>query len=450
MSPNVSTCTADIFQQIVAACAPVRFQRPWGFLSCQSDCFGGIANCTAMLEMLRQQFGDAALQEAGVLQQPKDGPPLVHPGLTSGEGIVVLRPSPDAPPADLSTSHGCLSGLPPLFATAQDRWTQEAHELCPLFFAVFSLRDLRLLRSLGLPVALAAGLDQLNAKTLRLMAKAFDVSSAHAPDSIPKVAPASAAPDCNGSLLEGREAKTPQDTTSRQSCADMGLQSRRLLIIVGWSLSDLSLGIPGGVAPLARHLARAEESLDLDVENFAVWVPTPDEVEKIRFASQVRDEESLRRLVSHAQNLLEIQEFLDLAKPPDPKPPKVTEDYISLRRKLAAGFREQAQSGSAPPDLQQTWKRYEAQVRLELVEPLRRQALEAEDPALRCAGDELASLLELLHRLHPKMEQLMAREGRHNNTWEDAGMPPRLFEQYLQLSNIFRNMLREVMRCRTC
>jgi hypothetical protein len=130
----------------------------------EKHCVGPVADPAAALADLRGHFDDRTLEAAGVLSTSSPEGSHLHAMFTSADAaFVVLYGGLNKSLRGLLTPWGCIP-LRALPATRvfEDQWTCEALESGEVLYATPDVREVALLRSLGMPATLSLKLDRLS------------------------------------------------------------------------------------------------------------------------------------------------------------------------------------------------------------------------------------------------------------------------------------------------
>jgi hypothetical protein len=153
---------------------------------------------------------------------------------------VALRTSAEEKPFDLLTARGCLSGRRlPVFAALFDSWTIAALDNRRQLFATPRIREVALLRALGLPATLTWGLHRPALQPLRALAELFDTTEA--------VKRGFAA------MLEGKDPIS--SPAPEQGDANPKVSDDRYLVLVGWQLLNRSRRLAPWLVAITAQLA---------------------------------------------------------------------------------------------------------------------------------------------------------------------------------------------------
>ena len=159
----------EVYQRIGDLCARGALGAPWQRLEIDNDCLRLPQDTGEMFVRLRECFSEQDLLTAGVARLGDGGELLLANALANPNAeLVFLRERPYTPPFDDVTSHGLISGRElTIFAACRDHHTRAGlREWDGILLVAFSMCSHVFFRSMGLPVTLAAGLDDLSREQL--------------------------------------------------------------------------------------------------------------------------------------------------------------------------------------------------------------------------------------------------------------------------------------------
>jgi hypothetical protein len=360
------------------------------------DCRGPLPDPAAALASLRERYPDTDLAAAGLLVRAPGGEGVLEPTLRDPEGAVVaLRWRNDQDPFALLTARGCLSGgCLPVFAVGDDAHTKavvrEASgryggalqvpdpdgpwEPPPAaIFATSRIREVALLRSLGLAATLSLGLEQASIAQLLTLKATFSYGCS------PKKA--------NGWVFWFGTG----------------------LAFLGWDVLTPCDRPPPDMVRLAEYLKACRKHLNLDVYRLAVWRPPPEWVERLRFWLRFRDAALVRAgfWSGWREQLSPLKSFVDPATGPA-RAPAPGAGFGKARANLVRLLGEDRRCGGVSEGTRAAARAHEERVQRDLIEPLLEWAWRERDPVVRNLGVELASVCEQLHRATPVLHALQA------------------------------------------
>jgi hypothetical protein len=425
---------AAVYGRLLEWCPPLVWEPPWDFLPADPDCRGPVVDPARALAALRREFDDASLAGAGVLEGTRFGAARLNPVLTNPVGaLLALRDGPEQAPYEVLTARGCLSGcaLPVLLVT-RDARTEAAVAQNRALFVSSRIREVALLRALGLAATLTTGLHRLTWGQVQAVAALL--GEPVIADIVPPSTEGSpACPGGEGESFPG--ARTGEAT----------LSLARRLVLLGWDLWALRLQVPPLLPRTLARLKDVRRFLRVDLFGVVVWRPTDEARENFQFRSSLRDVALVRELVLEGTDPWDpFDSFSCQGAPSDGEPARAPPTVATAHADLLATLGENRPQGRSPEFARDLVRAYDALVQRDLVAPLQAWALASDDPAFRNAGMELATVAGLLHRLSPRLHELTARQLERPDGRDGDFLPRDLLAQYLQLNNRFAILLKNL------
>ena len=432
-----SDCEAcgPAYARLLARCPRLRLDPPWHLFAPDEACYAPVTDPEQTLAALRQDFDDRLLQQAGIHQQTGQGLRL-HPALCNPVGaLVALRTSAEETPFDLLTARGCLSGRRlPVFAALLDSWTVAALEKSQQLFATPRIREVALLRALGLPATLTWGLHQQALQPLRTLAELFDTTEADK--------------RAFAAMLErGESVSSP---TAEQGVASPEVSNeRRSLVLLGWQLLNRSRQLPPWLVAIAAQLAAVAQFGGLAFSEISVWWPSSEAIEGLTARLKFQDADLvgdyLREL---SEDGLDYEHFTDKEKPFRREHVSSPANCVEAHAHLLACLAKQRHQRCSPEELRDALAQYEALVHRDLIEPLQNWALQHSSPVVRSAGLRLADVAWLLQRLSPRLHELQLHELATGRPGGTELLPGNVFNQYVQLCKQYSAMAKTIRQGR--
>ena len=490
MDTKNSTEYGDIYEALLARCPVLSLPPPWDFLTIDQDCRAPITDHDQTLAALRAEFGDSLLLDAGVVERVGDGDVYLKPTLCCPEGaIIALRESPDQKPFDILTDAGSLSGCElSVFASLRDATTREMLAEVGDIFATSRAREVVLLRSLRLPATLAFHLPAPPSVELLIRLAGTFGDDIGAVDYETATAEAMA----EAALLEEAETKTedqdatfgddlekPSSPTAAPTAAPpkedestLAVEAPSRLLFLGWRPLSLDNGWPPWLATLAAELADAERHLDLDFSCVGAWLPSSDDVKKLRYLQSCRNPDLIRRCL-HDEGFVKVVDIFDPGQGREKSPARghqgsngddslVVEDepdadrfsepprratVVTSWEKLQSWLREDGPRRHFSDRGKDALRQYEQLVERDLIRPLQDWALSRSDPFAKDVGMQVADICGFLHKLTPRLHAKLAWEG-DGGFGNDAPYPKELLGQYVKLSLRLSGLLSTLARIR--
>lgn len=443
---------------LLSCCSILRHPPPWDFLPPDADCRSPVGNESETLYHLRQKYSDEILEGARVVEKTAAGPVRLRPELCNPAGAIVgLRRTPGAWPHGLLTARGCLSESGLLISSAlSDARTWAGVNETGLLIAPFRIGEVALLRTLGLPATLCPRPTQLSIDQLRVVDETFgggDYSPLEhtgepgesdwaGPESKrehkPEIGERSAPNQNKGSL----GTRPPGAPTSAKPERSPCVQTKLTLVLLGWSPRSICATPSPILNRWTSYLTACRRYLGLPFAGVLVWRPSPSFFENLRFRIVRKNVELVQELLRDS-----LDELHDFEREGDQQQGLgEAVSLLAVQEELQASLAEDRAHGRSSHRVQTALHRYEALVQQDLIAPLYAWAMASDDPVVRNAGVELASVCGLIHRMTPGLHELQRSQLHRALRTEGELIPAALFEQYLKLLNRLGSLMRD-LRC---
>jgi hypothetical protein len=264
----------------------------------------------------------------------------------------------------------------------------------------FSIEDVMAFRAVGIPAALANGLEQFTRESLKefcssLVLESPGANSVHGSSGHVALPAASNAPLKKASVLE-KQTKFPVDPSAHKAGADNPWPPRPRLFLVDWLPSQLTLRHPEGLDGVARSLINVGKCLDVNLDDVFIWRPTTADVRRITYCLANGERKDVRKAI--LASLRGSSQLLGLTQGETDEPVSLLEARARLREAL---LRPGGKSGERRRRLRQ----HQEAIDNALVRPLLEQAAAEFDPMRR---SQLAALAGVNQMLHPAVELYLA------------------------------------------
>jgi len=254
---HTAAATGRIYERLFGECRPFALSAPWSNIPADADARACPADPPNLLARLEEEFAADDLLATGVARLDPDGQLVLSPTLADPtSGLLFFRPRRGAMPSEVLTAAGTLAGgTQAVCAALQDSWTLDALPECEdRLLAAFSIEDAIVLRSLGFPVTMAAGLGSIDWRGLQQLAGALCWSAAGlSPEVLRGQAEGHVGPEERADT-QGMDPSPPAATNTPEppGCADERLVTE--LVLVGWAPADLSAATPDALSAVQSHL----------------------------------------------------------------------------------------------------------------------------------------------------------------------------------------------------
>jgi hypothetical protein len=419
MSTPSPSSGSDVHGCLLQQCAPLTFDWPWDFLRASAACRFPVTDPAATLALLATKFTPEALEAAQVTEPAGHGHRRLRPELCNPtETLIGVRLNSSAEPYGIMTSRCIITekGWRGDAILADTETVQRARET-QLFFAPVRLREVALLRTLGLAATSAFCFRRLSPQQLVAVNRRFTGRDFALDEESP------AAVSCH-------EQQQPELVDKPALPAPDN--SPLTLVLVAWA----PLAITDRYCPLLAHIAQqlvwARKFLGLPLAGIRVWQPSHAFLENLRYRIQFEDVDLVRDLMLESAD--ELHDFEPLAAALSPGS-QVHQDFVSARANLLRRYADNEPGGEGVGPSASAVATYREAVRRELTDPLRAWALASHDPVTRNAIVELASRFEMLHQAGPALHEHWQRILDDRLPAHVRVQASRLFDQYLKLSS---------------
>ena len=349
----------EILQEICELGSSIDSPEGWEFLPPDDRLIAVGRSGVEILEHLRGRFSDSDLCAAGVITTVDGESVKIHPALDA-RSLLLQKVMHDDQLIDLSTHRGSIrSTSPPCFDISRDSDTvAKVAKWDNSLFVAFRTPDLLALRKLGLPVVGSAGLGSLSGEQLAELFGPSDDSSLDRVRFMNDLAPV--------------------------------FQNVEQIVLVGWSVTGVSLEVPESVLNVVDVLYEAERAFELITDDLLVWQPSIIEIRRFEAGRHARDPALICAAIRESVkcSAKPIRHFVKRGT-------HLQNDVASSRAKLES---ELAKYGCNPSIyLSEAVKDYRDNLDLEFVQPIRDEAASTfvdplDRPLLHLLADVIARI----------------------------------------------------------
>lgn len=414
-----------VYEDVLESLPPYVPPEPWNVFTRKDDLRQPIDDREAVLENLRTRFSVDDLVKTGVAELMDDGVLTLSRSLCDrGEAIFVLRGPEGKIPFDLMLDGGCLSQrLLPICALLGDgRMRKVSAEQGRPLCVTFSMADAAILLRAGFPSAVATGLSQAKGQNLELLRRCFQLK-AHDERKSNADFLLKQASGAGGWLL----ADVLQDPDFRSP----------EVRIVAWSVDQLSLSEPEGLPALIDHFAKLERYMDFTFEDFRLWRPSQNDVDRIRFCLEHGSLGDVQGALH--QSLDESTSELICSMPSRPTR-SLCEAYGDLHSLLCQPDRSKVQEKLA-------WQDCEQAVQRELIGRLVEQATAMDDPVKRSYCLTAADVAQLVHAQGTALKSELARQTEGSSGASVSPLNREDVQTLLAMTDRLLKLGKEIQRC---
>jgi hypothetical protein len=262
----------------------------------------------------------------------------------------------------------------------------------------FCIQDLLALRAVGMPTALARGLERFTPQSLQEFRTALGLAGPIGQGSAGHASAASPdSPIQPGLELDAAQILVPGDPGAASQASHSAATDSPRLILVGWTPSRLSDRRPATLDQVVRNLANTANCLGIALEDVFLWRPEMADIQQIAKCLEIGDgsdviEAILRNLDQSAKALAKSDDEPESSG-------SLSEIRLRLREVLL-------RPGSSPDRRRQQLRKYQRAVEEAYVNPVLELAAAESDPDKR---SRLAAMAEANRLLHPSVMLYSAR-----------------------------------------
>ena len=381
-----------VYGEVIENLPEYRPPKLWRRLSRCSDLRRAPADPAGFLSKLQKLFTVDDLVKTKVAELGGNGVLALSPSLCDSQTVILaLRSSPGGAPFELMLDTGCLSQrLQPICALLGDARMRElvAQSNRPIC-VTSSMIDAAVLLSFGFPSAVAAGLEGLKHVHLHVFRCCFQLD------------------------LRGEMPRNPNFRLNEKPDSPLWLLAEVLqdsdfqppeICLVGWSVAQLELEEPQGLLAVISHLDKLGRCLELALEDFRLWQPSQEDVDRIRFCLEHGSRSDVRAAM--LQSLTDSMS--ELFNPALDKSPKELGEALGELQNVLS----QKDAGKGQEQL--AWQECQEAVHRELIAPLIAQAEAVSDPVERSFCVAAANVAQLVHTQALALKSKMMKQGRQS------------------------------------
>lgn len=414
----------QVYGELLQQLPVYRPPKPWRRFSQGGDLRGAPADPTAVLGNLQKRFTVDDLLKTKVAELVDKNELTLSPLLCDSQTVMLgLRSSRERSPFDFMLDSGCLSQrLLPICALMGDgrmrTFLAKSHRpLC----ITFSMADAAALATLGFPSAVATGLDSVRLSHLDVFRRCFQLDT-HDEESPTANVLMKADSDSPwwllGDVLQDEEFQPPQ------------------ICLANWSVAELDRTGQESLPAVIAHLDRLNRYLGITLEDFRVWEPSEEEVDRIGFCLEHGCRTDVRAAI--LQSLAEATS--EVITPASERPPKELAEALGQ-------FQEVLSKADADPLQEQlVWQDCQQAMHRELIAPLFAQAEAVPDPVERSFCVAAANVAQLVHAQGMALKSRMLKQGRQSST---ASLTKDEVQTLMAMTDRLLKLGKEIQECGT-
>ena len=467
----------DLLRDLLRLAPPLPWNPRWAFLGEHELIRGPLANPQeAYSTLLATTYTLEDLRNANLLDDSSVEGHRLRPELSAPDGALIgLCNGPGERVTHLLTSAGILPKRVDSGALIElDSVIRQGVEKSKSLLIAFTIRDVAVLRALGLPAILRplwermawsdlvadAGLkrlfsgevDPLYAKLVReMMLKQKKVSPEDGGDEA-GAAPGTEAP---ASFWQDEEppcepaatvtpASPPCSPASAAQSADRDSVERML---VGWSPWDLTFPYGEPMTRWADFFDQVEQSSKY-TSDFWGWQPSPAEMGNLRFLLERRAPQEITDLLGESDSVFRLEFITTASAAAAAEAAAPPNELRTAQEALTRELKRNVLKGELPDPVLKAQKHYQQCVERNLIDPLVVAGLADSDPLVRAAGVQLADITRMLHDMGPQVHVLLEEQLRFYGSPALKHGNSRVLENYLKLQGQFGSLFRDLSRRR--
>ncbi len=393
---------------------PFTLSGAWGRFTCLNGFFRLRQDPSQLFDGLRESFSAEHLLGSGVVVTSDNGTLALHPKLAIRDSILFApREAPDHRPFDIWADGTSLGRLWPALTVFRDyRAAALLARRNSRLLVAFSMADVAILLSLGIPATLPDGLDRFFGRQLDLYCRRFGIQR-HVADQ----------------ALE-------EWFLDLSAAANEGPQSGPSLTLVGWSIAGLELARPPELAAIQDHFARIDHQMGIRFVEEQIWTATNDDIERLRFALAHGDYFDLVRVFADSvdDRSTELVPIASATPVTHPAP----QSYAEARLNWETSQKQSASSEQR----KQAWDHLHDFHERDVITPLWRMAMEATDALDRARILAVIDLSRLAHSQALIMTAQLEKSFREGGTCVTT-VPKEAFQQFVLLIDRIRGLTPE-------
>jgi len=410
MPQTEPTRTQAILQRIIDRTHSAPPPDEWEFLSGVRSIRQLADDDSALIAALEGEFSDEDLEASRVFVPAPNDELQLSPVLACAPStFMVLRRGQDGPPFDLVGQAGSVTtDDPPAFHICDDHFTKVWSRHKKKILVGFSMRDVAVLRMLGMPCAPAGGLEYMDGEQVRRLLD-----------------------------IRVKKGASTQRSDNLAAVCRAGFQ----LTLVGWQVADFRNEIPEGLHEVVSHLRKAESAYQCDTqESVEVWRPAGFDWDRIQSALDFADRDLFRRLMwaSIARSTLSLRRFEKAISP-------VKVDYSAARDELLKAIKRAREVGLYTDEVKMKLKALNRAFDKTVVDAMIRDAMSASDSVDRSL---LLAAAELMQHWHHSSELIQSSKPSHDDRLykRDEVLQPEEMTERLRVVNGLVRIQRELTR----
>ncbi|MCE9607612.1 MAG: hypothetical protein K8U03_22220 [Planctomycetia bacterium] len=399
----------SIYETLLKDAKPCVLPVPWTELQCHSAFVRLPEDLSRTIKHLKGKFKDEALIGAGVLVQTAPGETSVNPLLIEhGHCLLATEKALEGGCHQLVAGMQAIGRHQGSVAAALDdpRMAEIRENVDSQIFVAFSQADLAVAWSIGLPAIPSTGLENLGGKALDVMCQA----------------------------LKLRRSSDEFDTDRAPS----GLTMTSYPVLINWSLAELAPKDYANAREVERHFLGLHRHLGVDLRGGAIWTPTAQEIETIKFRITFgQPSDVLDAIVDSSAASPTFGAASKASACPEPR------GYLEALREWTACAASEDNSRR-----KRAWDRVLRFQESELITPLLEQAHKESELLPQMLLTALSGVSRMFHPQATLMSVKFAKTIRDNGLKASTQLPTEDFRQFVALADHMIAMAEGVHLCR--